>query len=534
MASWPLLSLITFLPLLGALVIMPFPRKRESSASDSERMSQQSGAQIQPEDISIYKARVRVPLDSRFRGNDVIVKGVALLFTLITFALSLFLFHFFDPANTGFQFVEKYNWIPTFNIVYHKGVDGISLWFVLITALLTPICVLSAFTIEKRVKEFMVALLALETILIGMFTALDFVLFYVFFEGVLIPMFLIIGVWGGEKRIYAAVKFFLYTFLGSVLMLVAIFAMVMKTGTTDMTVMMNGSFSKEMAIWLWLAFFASFAVKTPMWPFHTWLPYAHVEAPTAGSVILAGVLLKMGGYGFIRISLQMLPQASAFFAPFVIALSLIAIIYASLVALVQTDMKKLVAYSSVAHMGYVTLGIFAANTQGLEGALFVMISHAFVSSALFLGVGVVYDRLHTREIARFGGMAANMPRYAFAFMIFTLAAVGLPGTSGFVGELLAMQGAYHVSGMVATFAATGIVLGAAYMLWLYRRLFFGPLQRPDVRHMPDLKAREIILFAPLLVLVIGMGVHPGTFRNVFAPTVAKVLSDYQVHKGEAK
>ncbi|MDD5586682.1 MAG: NADH-quinone oxidoreductase subunit M, partial [Alphaproteobacteria bacterium] len=438
----------------------------------------------------------------------------------------------FDPANTDFQFVEKFKWIPSFGLVYQKGVDGISICFVLITALLSPIAVLSGFSVRQRVKSFMIALLVLETMLIGMFTTLDFVLFYVFFEGVLIPMFLVIGLWGGEKRIYAAAKFFLYTFLGSVFMLVAIMAMAWKTGTTDMTAMMGGKFPKDMAVWLWLAFFASFAVKTPFWPFHTWLPYAHVEAPTAGSVILAGVLLKMGGYGLIRVSLQMLPQASALFAPLVLTLGVIGILYASLAALAQTDMKKLIAYLSIAHMGYAVIGLFSGTIQGLEGGLFVMISHAFVSAALFLGTGVVYDRLHTREIACFGGMAINMPRYAALFMIFMLAAVGLPGTSGFVGEFLSLQGVARTSAPAAAFAVLGVVLGAAPLLVLYRKMFFGPLDKDDVKALPDLTRREVAMLLPLAALIIVLGLYPAPLRHVFAPTAAKVLADYRAQSGE--
>lgn len=494
MTPWPILSIITFLPLVGVLFLMLGVRGGDDRGAGAARW-------------------------------------IALGTSLLTFAVSLCLLCQFDPANTGFQLEEKFAWIPSFNIVYHKGIDGISLGFVLLATFLTPICIVSGFSIQKRVKEFMIAMLVLESMMVGMFTSLDFVLFYLFFEGVLIPMFLIVGVWGGAGRIYAAYKFFLYTFLGSVLMLVAIFAMVIHTGTTDMTAMMGGKFPKEMAVLLWLAFFASFAVKTPMWPFHTWLPYAHVEAPTAGSVILAGVLLKMGGYGLIRISIQMLPEASALFTPLMIVLSIIAIIYTSLVALAQTDLKKLIAYSSVAHMGYVTLGIFAGNQQGMDGAMFVMLSHGFVASALFLGVGVVYDRLHTREIARYGGMATNMPRYAFVFMIFMLASVGLPGTSGFVGEFLAMQGIYQYSSAAALFAATGVVLGAAYMLWLYRRMFYGPLDKPDVKAMPDLSFREYCMFVPLLAMVVWMGVYPSSFRALFAPTVAQIVADYHAPRG---
>lgn len=492
MGSWPLLSILTFLPLVGAIAIMLLVRNDDH-------------------DFDAVTA----------------AHQIALWVSIATFLLSTLTLYYFDPANTGFQLVEKMVWIPSFNIAYIKGIDGISLWFVILSTLLTPLCVLSAMGgVKTRIKEFMIALLILETMMIGMFTALDFVLFYVFFEGVLIPMFLIIGVWGGEKRTYAAYKFFLYTFLGSVLMLVAIFAMVLHYGTTDMTAMIEGAkdFPRSMALLLWLAFFASFAVKTPMWPFHTWLPYAHVEAPTAGSVILAGILLKMGGYGFIRIALQMLPEASAFFAPLVMGLSIVGIIYTSLVALVQTDMKKLIAYSSVAHMGFVTLGIFSMTQQGLDGAMLVMISHGFVSAALFLCVGVVYDRLHTREIARYGGMAFNMPRYAAVFMIFMLASVGLPGTSGFVGEFLSLQGAWLANSWYAFLAATGVILGACYMLWLYRRLFYGPLEKADVRSMVDLSFREYLIFAPLVVLVFWMGIYPITFTEIFEPTTAKLLA----------
>ena len=500
MSSWPILSIVTFLPLLGAILIMLFIK-----GGDEHKRAAKCAQQL------------------------------ALITSLITFGLSLSILKSFDPSNTGFQLMERYVWIPSFNIAYIKGVDGISVWFVLISTFLTPICILSAIGgVKKRIKEFMIALLVLETMMIGMFTALDFVLFYIFFEGVLIPMFLIIGIWGGEKRTYAAYKFFLYTFLGSVLMLVAIFVMVLFIGSTDMTMMMGDKFPAKMALWLWLAFFASFAVKTPMWPFHTWLPYAHVEAPTAGSVILAGVLLKMGGYGFIRVAIQMLPHASEYFAPLMMILSLVAIAYTSLVALAQSDMKKLIAYSSVAHMGFVTLGIFSGNQQGLDGAMLVMLSHTFVSSALFLCVGVVYDRLHTREIARYGGMANNMPHYAFMFMIFMLGSVGLPGTSGFIGEFLSMQGAYLANSWYAFIAATGVILGAAYMLWLYRRLFYGPLEKADVKAMPDLNLREYAMFLPLLAMVFWMGIYPTTFRDVFAPTVNKIVSDYQAEiKGPA-
>lgn len=455
-------------------------------------------------------------------------KYVTLGVTLAVFALSLLLLVEFDPLNTGFQFVERYDWMPEYGISYHKGLDGLSLWFVIISTFLTPICVLSVWgSVKTRSREFMVALLVLETMMIGMFSALDFVLFYLFFEGVLIPMFLIVGIWGGPNRIYAAYKFFLYTFLGSVLMLLAIIAMYHEVGSADMTVMMQHSFPLYMQPWLWFAFFISFAVKSPMWPVHTWLPYAHVEAPTAGSVILAGVLLKMGGYGLLRINVEMLPNASADYADLVFVLSIVAIIYTSLIALVQQDIKKLIAYSSVAHMGYVTLGAFTFNQQGIEGSIMVMLSHTVVAAALFLCVGVAYDRLHTRELSRYGGMAKNMPKFALVFMIFMLASVGLPGTSGFVGEFLSMQGAFQVNTWVATGAALGMVLGAAYMLRLYRAMFYGPLEKPDVAALPDLNAREWAMFLPLIALVIWMGIAPSTFSHFFAPKVAAMITHFK-------
>lgn len=489
MIGFPLLTLITFMPLLGvaALLFLPY-----------------------------------LPCGRNSETRDPCARWIALGVTVATFIASFSLFAGFDPAVPSFQLIEKASWIPSLGIEYHRGVDGISIWFVLLSTFLMPLAVLSGFAVKERVATFMSALLILEVMMIGMFTSLDFFLFYVFFEGVLIPMFLIIGVWGGQRRIYAAMKFFLYTFLGSVLMLVAIFAMVMQAGTSDMTAMIGFNFPKEMALFLWLAFFASFAVKTPMWPFHTWLPYAHVEAPTAGSVILAGVLLKMGGYGFIRISLQMLPDASKFFAPMMIGLSLIAIIYASLVALAQTDMKKLIAYSSVAHMGYVTLGLFSGTIEGIEGALFVMLSHGIVSAGLFLAVGTVYDRMHTREISKYGGVATVMPRYASVMMVLTLASIGLPGTSGFIGEFLTMQGAWLYSGPVAAIAAVGIILGAAYMLWLYARVFYGVADKKEVLGMRDLNWREKTIFVPLIILILWMGLYPTTFRAVFAPEVQMI------------
>jgi NADH-quinone oxidoreductase subunit M len=396
------------------------------------------------------------------------------------------------------------------------------------------LCILSSYgAVNTRVKEYMIAFLVLETLMVGMFCALDMVLFYVFFEGVLIPMFLIIGVWGGARRIYAAFKFFLYTLLGSVLMLLAILAMYFVAGTTDVPTLMTTDFPHSMQMWLWLAFFASFAVKVPMWPVHTWLPDAHVEAPTAGSVILAGVLLKMGGYGFLRFSIPMFPEATEYFTPLVYTLSVVAIIYTSLVALAQEDMKKLIAYSSVAHMGFVTIGMFTLNTQGVEGSIFQMLSHGIVSGALFLCVGVVYDRLHTREIARYGGVVNNMPKYALVFMIMMLASVGLPGTSGFVGEFLILLGAFQDNTWVAMLATTGIILGAAYMLWLYRRVVFGRITRDDVRAMVDLEPREIAIFAPLILVVLWMGIYPNSFLHVTSASVQNLIQNYQTALADA-
>ena len=408
------------------------------------------------------------------------------------------------------------------------GVDGISVLFVLLSTLLTPICVLASWdAIKVRVREYMIAFLVLETLMVGMFCALDFVLFYIFFEGVLIPMFLIIGVWGGQRRVYAAFKFFLYTLTGSVLMLLAILAIYLQVGTTDVPTLLKYALPGNIQYWLWLAFFASFAVKVPMWPVHTWLPDAHVEAPTAGSVILAGVLLKMGAYGFLRFSVPMLPIATDFFTPMVFSLSIIAVIYTSLVALVQLDMKKLIAYSSVAHMGFVTLGIFTLNQQGVTGAIFQMLSHGIVSAALFLCVGVIYDRMHTREILRYGGLAERMPVYAFFFMIFMLASVGLPGTSGFVGEILILVGLFQVSTWAATLAATGVILGAAYMLWLYRRVIFGKLTKDDLKSIMDMNRREVAVFTPLLVLTILMGVYPGPFLEIIEVSVANLVDQHK-------
>jgi NADH-quinone oxidoreductase subunit M len=493
MTDWPLLTLTTFLPLLGALFILTIRGETEVVARNA--------------------------------------RNVALLTALATFVVSLFILGRFDAASPDFQLKETAAWFPGTTIAYSLGVDGVSLWFVLLSTFLTPLCILSTFqAVRERVKEYMVCFLVLETMMVGMFCALDLVLFYLFFEGVLIPMFIIIGVWGGQRRVYAAFKFFLYTLLGSVLMLVAMLAMYFEAQTTDIPSLMAHSFPIEMQKWLWMAFFASFAVKVPMWPVHTWLPDAHVEAPTAGSVILAGVLLKMGAYGFLRFSLPMLPDASVFFTPLIQTLSVIAVIYTSLVALVQDDIKKLIAYSSVAHMGYVTLGLFAMTPQGVEGALIQMLSHGIVAAALFLGVGVIYDRLHTREIARFGGLASRMPLYAALFMLFTLASIGLPGTSGFVGEFLVLIGVFQADRLVAVLAATGVVLGAAYMLYLYRRVFFGRLVHEDLKMLPDLSAREILVFLPLAVLVVWMGVHPATFLDPMHASVAKLIDNFELAK----
>jgi len=491
MTDWPLLSITTFLPLLGAAFILAI------------------------------------------RGEDAVVarnsRNVALLTSIATFLVSLLAWASFDGSSADFQLVDQAKWLPGFDINYKMGVDGISIFFLLLSTFLTPICILSAWeAVQKRVKEYMIAFLVLETMMVGMFCSLDLVLFYMFFEGVLIPMFIIIGVWGGPRRVYAAFKFFLYTLLGSVLMLLAILAMYYDAHTTDIQVLMTHGFPHAMQTWLWLAFFASFAVKVPMWPVHTWLPDAHVEAPTAGSVILAGVLLKMGGYGFLRFSVPMFPLASHDLAAIVFTLSIVAVIYTSLVALVQQDMKKLIAYSSVAHMGFVTIGIFALNVHGIEGAIFQMLSHGIVSGALFLCVGVVYDRLHTREIARYGGLAKNMPAYALVFMLFTMGSVGLPGTAGFVGEFLVLMGAYEANTWVALFAASGLILGAAYMLFLYRRIIFGKLTKDDLKEMLDLNTREIIVFVPLIVMVLWMGVYPSTFLEPIHASVAKLINDYQL------
>jgi NADH-quinone oxidoreductase subunit M len=455
-------------------------------------------------------------------------RSAALLTSVVTFLISLLLWARFDVTKAGFQFEEKLDWVPALNIGYHMGIDGISLFFVLLATLLTPICILSSWdAVRVRVKEYMIAFLVLETFMVGMFCALDLALFYVFFEGVLIPMFLIIGIWGGERRVYSAFKFFLYTLLGSVLMLLAIIAIYWQLGTTDIpTAMEKLNLPFIWQCWLFLGFFASFAVKVPMWPVHTWLPDAHVEAPTAGSVILAGVLLKMGGYGFLRLSIPLLPEATQYFAPMIFGLSVVAVIYTSLVALVQEDMKKLIAYSSVAHMGIVTIGAFVLNMQSVQGSLFQMLSHGVVSAALFLCVGVLYDRMHTHEIAVFGGLVHRMPRYAFVFMFFTLASVGLPGLSGFVGEFLVLVGTFKANTWVAFLAATGLILGAAYALWLYRKIIFGELTKDSLKSMLDMSPREIAVFLPLVLITLWMGIYPNSFLDPMAPSIDKLIGDY--------
>jgi NADH-quinone oxidoreductase subunit M len=488
MLSWPILSVTVFLPLAGALFI---------SVLRGEGAAEERNA-----------------------------RWIALWVTLITFAISLMLAWRFDPGSAEFQFEERHSWLEG-TISYHMGVDGISLPFVILTTALMPICIIASWSaIQNRVKEYMIAFLVLETLMVGTFTALDLVLFYLFFEGGLIPMFLIIGVWGGPRRVYASFKFFLYTLLGSVLMLLAIMAMYWDAGTTDIPMLLHHGFPLGLQQWAWLAFFASFAVKMPMWPVHTWLPDAHVEAPTAGSVILAAILLKMGGYGFLRFSLPMFPSASHDFAPLIFALSIVAIIYTSLVALVQEDMKKLIAYSSVAHMGFVTMGIFAATTQGVAGGIFQMVSHGVVSGALFLSVGVVYDRMHTREIAAYGGLVNRMPLYAAAFMVFTLANVALPGTSGFIGEFLTLIGTFRVNTWVAAFATVGTILSAAYALWLYRKVIFGALEKPSLAAIKDLDYREMITLGPLAALAILLGVFPKPVLDFSAASVNQLIDSY--------
>ncbi len=496
MDGMPILSLVTFLPLVGVLVVL-FINDETEAAQRNIRM-------------------------------------VALLTTVFTFLVSLMVWAGFDGSNPGFQFMEEAEWLGG-GLTYRMGVDGISMLFVILTTFLMPFCILAGWdSITKRIKAYMIAFLILETLMIGVFVSLDIVLFYVFFEAGLIPMFIIIGVWGGARRVYASFKFFLYTLLGSVLMLLAIMAMYWEAGTTSIPELLAYDFPVGMQTWLWLAFFASFAVKMPMWPVHTWLPDAHVEAPTAGSVILAGVLLKLGGYGLIRFSLSMFPVASAELAWLVFTLSCIAIVYTSLVAMMQDDMKKLIAYSSVAHMGFVTMGIFAANTQGLSGAIFQMLSHGLISGALFLCVGVIYDRMHTREIAAYGGLVHNMPKYALVFMLFTMANVGLPGTSGFVGEFLTLMGMFRVNTWFALFATTGVILSAGYALWLYRRVIFGVLEKENLKALLDLNRREKGMLYTLGALTVFFGVYPAPVFDVINAAVEALVTDYEAANAAAK
>ena len=489
MTDIPILSLTIFLPLLGAVVILL----------------------IKDDENSINN-----------------IKKVALLTSVGVFLLSLFIWLQFDNSNPGYQFQEKFRWFNDFNFYYHIGIDGISLFMVILSTFLTPLCILASWeSIKKRVKEYMIAFLILETVMIGMFSSVDILLFYIFFEVVLIPMYLIIGIWGGDRRIYASFKFFLYTLLGSVLMLIAIIAIYRLTNSMSIEDLQGNYFAKNVQMYLWLAFFASFAVKIPMWPFHTWLPDAHVEAPTAGSVILAGVLLKMGGYGFIRFSLGMLPEASEYFSPLVMTLSIVAVVYTSLVALAQTDIKKLIAYSSVAHMGLVTIGIFIVNAQGLEGAMIQMISHGVVSGALFLCVGVIYDRMHTRDINFYGGLVNRMPIYATVFMIFMLGSVGLPGTSGIIGEFLVIVGAFKYSSIVVIGSATGIVLSAVYMLYLYKRIIFGEMSNEKLIEILDLNNREKIILIPLAIAVIFIGIFPNIFIEPMRLPLESIIFNYE-------
>ncbi|NCQ24246.1 MAG: NADH-quinone oxidoreductase subunit M [Rhodobacteraceae bacterium CG17_big_fil_post_rev_8_21_14_2_50_63_15] len=502
-----LLSIVTFIPAVAALILAIFLRGEDEAAQRN-------------------------------------AKWVALIATVLTFVVSLFILFEFDPANTDFQFVEEREWL--LGLKYRMGVDGISVLFVMLTTFIMPLTIAASWNVTRRVKEYMVAFLLLETLMLGVFMALDLVLFYLFFEGGLIPMFLIIGIWGGKERIYASFKFFLFTFLGSVLMLVAMVAMFADAGTTDIAALLKHEFASDsfsilglpvvggMQTLMFLAFFASFAVKIPMWPVHTWLPDAHVQAPTAGSVVLASIMLKMGAYGLLRFSLPMFPVASEVFTPLVLWMSAIAIVYTSLVALAQEDMKKLIAYSSVAHMGYVTMGIFAANQQGLDGAIFQMVSHGFVAGALFLCVGVIYDRMHTREIDAYGGLVNRMPAYALIFMFFTMANVGLPGTSGFVGEFLTLVGIFQVNTWVAAVAATGVILSASYALWLYRRVVFGDLIKESLKTITDMNRRERAIFAPLVVMTLLLGVYPRLVTDVTGPSVEALIAKVELAQSVAQ
>ncbi|MBY6090130.1 NADH-quinone oxidoreductase subunit M [Pseudooceanicola sp. 502str34] len=501
-----LLSIVTFMPTIAAVILAVFLRGEDKAAQRNARW-------------------------------------VALIATSLTFLVSLFILFGFDPSNPGLQMIEDREWL--LGLRYKMGVDGISIFFVMLTTLMMPITIACSWKVTKRVKEYMIAFLLLETLMLGVFMALDMILFYVFFEAGLIPMFLIIGIWGGPNRIYAAFKFFLYTFLGSVMMLISMVAIYHHAHTTDIQALLAYDFSSdpiELFGWtipggfqtlLFLGFFISFAVKTPMWPVHTWLPDAHVQAPTAGSVDLAAILLKMGGYGFLRFSFPMFPVGADVLTPFVLWLSVIAIVYTSLVAFVQTDMKKLIAYSSVAHMGYVTMGIFAANQQGIDGAMFQMISHGFISAGLFLVVGVIYDRMHTREISAYGGLVNRMPAYALVFMFFTMANVGLPGTSGFIGEFLTLMGVFQVNTWIATFAATGVILSAAYALFLFRRVVMGDLIKESLKTIQDLETREKWIFAPLIALTLLFGVYPSFITDIVGPTVEVLVENHHAALVEA-
>jgi len=487
--NFPILSAIIFIPLIGALFILV-------TAGEQKTVVKRS-------------------------------RYVAIFSSLANFFLSIFLWYSFDASTSEFQFVEERNWMEGF-INFQLGIDGISILFILLTTFIAPICIFSGIhSIKFKIKEFLIAILVMETLMLGVFCSLDLVIFYLFFEGGLIPMFLIIGIWGGPKRVYSAFKFFLFTLLGSVLMLIAIISIYWITGTTDVIKLLDIRIPQEYQYLLWLAFFSSFAVKLPMWPFHTWLPDAHVEAPTAGSVILAAILLKMAGYGFIRFSLGLFPVASDYFTPLIFTLSVIAIIYTSLVALMQDDMKKLIAYSSVAHMGFVTIGIFSLTKQGLEGSIIQMMSHGLISAALFLCVGVVYDRLHSRMISSYGGLVNIMPKYAFVFMIFVLAALGLPGTSGFVGEFLVLVGAFQINIFVAVLASLGVILAAAYMLWLYKRVIFGKIASSEIKEMADLNKTEIYIFASLVFLTIFFGIYPEPLFNTIDISVSNLIDNYK-------
>ncbi len=489
--NFPILSFLILIPIIGALFILITKGKEKNVEKNS--------------------------------------KHVAIFTSIANFFLSIFLWVLFDNTVSDFQFIEKRNWMDGF-ITFQLGIDGISILFILLTTFITPICIFSGIhSIKFKIKEFFIAILLMQALMIGVFCSLDLVVFYLFFEGGLIPMFLIIGIWGGPKRVYSAFKFFLFTLLGSVLMLVAVISIYWITGTTDVIKLLDIKILEKYQYLLWLAFFSSFAVKMPMWPFHTWLPDAHVEAPTAGSVILAAILLKMAGYGFIRFSLGIFPVASDFFTPLVFILSIIAIIYTSLVALMQEDMKKLIAYSSVAHMGFVTIGIFSLTKQGLEGSIIQMISHGLISAALFLCVGVVYDRFHSRMISSYGGLVSIMPKYAFVFMIFTLAALGLPGTSGFVGEFLVLIGVFKKSKLIAVLASSGVILAAAYMLWLYRRVIFGRITNVDLKKMTDLNNLELYIFASLVFLILFFGFYPEPLLNTISASIDNLINNYEMN-----